>query len=128
MDVFQTFTTTSYTFLELSSGGILGNTVKSQQNATGVFKERNGMTQYLENMETKDSDATLHIRPDEAFLASVGGDTVGHGVRVAKNNASPQNYRIIGQVEGYNFHSGVLEFYRLTLKAESLADYTDGSS
>lgn len=126
MDVFQTFINTSYRFLELSSGGILGNTVKSQQDAIGVFKERNGMNQ-AENMETVSSDATLHIRPDEAFLSLVGGNTVGHGVRVEKNNASAQNYRIIGQVEGYNFHTGVLEFYRLTLKSESLAEY-DGSS
>jgi hypothetical protein len=127
MDMFQTFTNTSYTFLELNNGGILGNTVKSFQDALGVFKERNGMNQN-ENMETVSSDATLHIRPNEAFLATVGGNTVGHGVSVEKNNASPQTYRIIGQVEGYNFHTGVLEFYRLTLKSESLADYGNGSS
>lgn len=125
MDVFQVFQKTPYIFLELHEGGILGNTIKSQTTADGVFKERDGMVQN-NNLETVQSDATLHIKPSESFLTAVDYNTVGHGIRESKNG-STQDYRIVGQVEGFNFDTNTLEFYRLTLKRESLAEY-DGSS
>jgi len=126
MDVFSVFQSTVFTFLELNEGGILGNTVKSQSTSTGIFKERNGMAQN-NNMETVQSDATMHIRPSDSYLASVAYNVVGHGIRATKNG-STQDYRIIGQVEGFDFDTNTLEFYRLTLKAESLAEYTNDSS
>lgn len=121
MDVFSVFEMTPYTFLELSQGGILGNTIKSSSNAIGIFKERNGMTQ-SNNQETVESTATLHIKPSESFLATVGNNVVGHGITAFKNG-NLQNYRIIGMKEGFDFSTNNLEFYLLTLKAESLADY-----
>lgn len=126
MDVFEAFQETPYTFLELAQGGVRGNTVKESEPTTGVFKQRNGMLQN-NNLETVQSDATLHIHPNEPFIASVGGNLVGHGIRNSKNGYD-KTYRIIGQVEGFNFDTNVLEFYRLTLKAESLAGTSDGGS
>jgi hypothetical protein len=126
MDVFEAFRETPYKFLKLAQGGVLGNATVTEFDASGIFKERNGMIQN-NNLETVDSDATLHIRPTETFIAEVGGNLVGHGVLVNKNGYTA-HYRIIGQVEGYNYDENVLEFYRLTLKAESLADEDAGSS
>jgi len=126
MDVFSQFQETAYTFLKLGQGGVEGNSVISTVDTTGIFKERNGMIQN-NNLEVVQSDATLHIHPNESFIAEVDGNVVGHGIRADKNG-SVQDYRIIGQVEGFNFETNELEFYRLTLKAEALADDDDGSS
>lgn len=124
--VFDVFQETAYTFLQLVQGGARGNSVKESTATTGVFKERNGMVQN-NNLETVESDATLHIHPNEPFLTTLGGNVVGHGIRATKNG-STQDYRIIGQVEGFNFDTNELEFYRLTLKAESLVGSDGGSS
>lgn len=124
--VFDLFQETAYTFLRLTQGGARGNSIKTSTATTGVFKERNGMVQN-NNLETVQSDATLHIHPDEPFLTTLGGNIVGHGIRATKNGLT-QDYRIIGQVEGYNFDTNVLEFYRLTLKAEKLVDGNGSSS
>lgn len=113
------------TFLELNEGGILGNTIKSTHEFNGILKERKGMTQN-QNMELKESTSTLHIPPSEAFIASLNGELVGHGIRATKNG-STVDYRIVGQPEGYDFDTGELEFFWVTLKQESLAEYTDGS-
>lgn len=126
MDIFDQFQETAYTFLTLAQGGVLGNTVTESDPTTGVFKERNGMVQN-NNLETVQSDATLHIHPDEPFIASVGGKLVGEGIRANKNGLT-QDYRIIGLKEGFNYDTNVLEFYLLTLKAESLAVSDDQSS
>lgn len=120
MDVFDLFESTAYTFLELDQV-VDGNVIQSQTDATGVLKIRDGMLQ-ADNVESVQSDATLHVRPTEAFIDAVGGNMVGHGIRASKNGSDVQDYRIIGQVEGYNFDDNVLEFYRLTLKRESIAE------
>ena len=127
MDVFEAFPEAiqPITFLELNEGGILGNTIKSTHTFNGILKERKGMTQN-QNMELKESTSTLHIPPQEAFIASVGGELVGHGIRATKNGSTVE-YRIVGQREGYDFDLGQLMFYRIELKKESLAEYTDGS-
>lgn len=107
------------TFLELHQGGILGNTVASEHEFGGILKERKGMSAN-QNMELKESTSTLHIRPDEPFISQVGS-LVGHGVRITKNGVT-ETYRIVGQPDGLDFDTGATEFYRVTLKAESLAD------
>lgn len=132
MDVFEAFEVTPYTFLKLAQGGVRGNTAKAHTDTTGVFKERNGMVQN-NNLETVQSDATLHIRPDEPFIAELQAITkgnqflVGNGIRATKNGFT-QDYRIIGQKEGFNYEDNVLEFYLVTLKAESLVGGNAGSS
>lgn len=123
IDVFKAFPRAiqTYTFLELNQGGVLGNTIKSRTDFGGILKERKGMSQNR-NMELKESNSTLHIRPDESFIATVQGNLVGHGIIATKNGAT-ETYRIVGQPEGFNFQSGLNEFFYVTLKAESLADY-----
>lgn len=126
--VFDNFQETEYTFLVLNQGGVLGNTVDSEHQALGVFKDRSGMVQNT-NREAVQSDATLHIRPDEPFVGVVMGNEktfVGHGIKCSKGGAT-QFYRIQGYKEGFNYDSNELEFWLLTLKAESLAEVTDGS-
>lgn len=120
MDVFQLFATTDYTFLQLESK-TGGNTVVAEFPANGVVKLRDGMTQ-ADNVEAFESTSTVHVRPTEAFLAVVGGNMVGHGIRVLKDNHEAAEYRIEGQVEGYDYDRGQLGFYKVTLKRESIWD------
>lgn len=121
--VFDIFEETPYIFLQLGKGGILGDTIVKRTSATGVFKERDGQTQFNQNMATADSDATLHVRPSEPFVKTIDRNLVGHGIKHQN-----QDYRIIGQTTGRNFDNNNIEFYRLTLKRESLASYGSDSS
>lgn len=113
------------TFLELNVGGILGNTVKQRYDFGGIVKTRNGMT-VSNNLELLESSTTVHIRSNEPFTVLLSdyalNGFVGCGIEVTKNGRT-QAYRITGYPDGYDFDTGVTEFYRLTLKAESLADY-----
>lgn len=118
MDVFALFTTNDYTFLQLESGSG-GNRVIAESEANGIVKLRDDMTQ-VDNVENPDSNASVHVRPTESFITEVGGNLVGHGIRITKDNHLEDDYRIIGQVEGFDFDTGELEFYRVDLKRESL--------
>jgi len=117
MDVFQTFANTSYDFLTIVRGTVAGDTITSTTQAYGVFKLRTGMNSG-ENAETRQSDATLHIRPTEPFIAANSGNLVGHGIRV-----EGKDYVIVGQTAGDNFDTGVREHIRVTLNAEDFSDY-----
>lgn len=66
--VFDVFDLSAYQFLELKNDGISGETVDKTYNADGVFKLRQGLNAG-DNAETIQTDATLHIRPDESFIA-----------------------------------------------------------
>jgi hypothetical protein len=107
--------------LESKTGG---NAVITQYQAEGIIKLRDGMVQ-TDNMETREATSTIHIKPTEAFVADLGANLVGHGIRVAKGDYEVANYRIESQVEGYDFDSGTLEFYKVTLKRENLWDESD---
>lgn len=65
--VFDVFDTSTYTFLEITRGGVYGNVIASSYDAEGVFKLRNEMVQ-VNNQESRQSNATLHIYPNEPFL------------------------------------------------------------
>ncbi len=123
MDVFAIFTPTDYTFLELGSE-TGGNAILNEWDTTGIVKLRDGMTQ-TDNVEAFDSQSTVHIRPSEPFITSLGGNLVGNGLRIAKDNHTTAEYRIIGQVEGYDFDTQELKFYKVTLKRESVWETSD---
>jgi len=123
MDVFTLFTTNDYTFLQLDSGSG-GNRVVEEFPANGVVKLRDGMVQE-DSVESYTASSTVHIRPSESFVASLDGNLVGHGIRVEKDNHEPENYRITGQVEGFDFDLGTIEFYKVTLKRESVWEESD---
>lgn len=115
------------TFLELAQGGVLGNSVTQEYPFEGIFKERRGMIQ-SGNIEsvgsgTIDRDSTLHIKPTETFIPLLQEYSklgfLGCGIRVTKNGIT-SDYRITGYPEGYDFDTGVNEFFWLSLKAESL--------
>lgn len=122
MTVFSAFINTPYTFLRISRGGVRGNEIVESYDALGVFKLREGMVS-VGNQESRESSATLHIKPDESFLADVIDDgkleLVGHGVRV--NNVE---YEILGSTGGNNFETNVLEHYRVTLAVADFAEET----
>ena len=105
--VFDLFVSVPYTFLEISRGGVAGDTIVNTVDADGVFKLRDGMN-VNNDQETKSSDATLHIRPTESFVST---GLVGHGIAV-----NGRTYEIIGRTEGMNFDTGVVEHYRVTLQ------------
>lgn len=115
MEVFDLFTTSDYTFLELASGSG-GNRVVTETAANGIIKHREGMVQDV-NREAYASQATIHIRPNEPFIDAVGGHLklVGHGVR-----AEGDDYRIEGVKVGKDYDTGSIGFYLCTLKKESL--------
>lgn len=121
MEVFDVFDLTDYTFLQISSGTIAGNTILDTFDTNGVFKLRSNLVRN-ENSETKEGNATLHIRPNEDFLGLVENNLVGHGVRV-----DGKDYRIIGQTGGRNYDNGKLEHYTATLIESSFSDYEASS-
>lgn len=116
--VFDVFVNTPYTFLRVSRGGVYGNVITMSIDAQGVFKLRNGMVQ-ANNQESRQSDATLHIRPSETFAAE---DIVGQGIR-----HNGLDYEITGQTGGQNFDNGALEHYRLTLNRTDYSEFTETS-
>lgn len=120
--IFDLFALTDYTFLQLESGSG-GNQVEQSFEASGIVKLRDGMIQ-VDNVEAFDSTSSIHIKPSEPFIALVDGNLVGHGIRVTKDGKEAV-YRIEGQVEGYDFDLGQLEFYKVTLKRESLWETSD---
>jgi len=68
-EVFDVFDPSDYEYLEISRGGVYGNVIVSTTPAEGVFKLRTGMVS-ANNQETRDANATLHIRPTESFVTS----------------------------------------------------------
>lgn len=119
MDVFNLFTSSPYTFLQLSSSAG-GNIIDIEYETTGIVKLRDGISQ-ADNMGVYTSESTVHIRPSDTFVSVLGGNLVGHGIRATNNAGETVDYKIIGQVEGYDFDSGTLSFYKVTVKKESLA-------
>lgn len=119
--MFNLFANAPYTFLQLGST-IDGNTIINEYSADGIVKLRDGMVQ-VDNMEAYDSTSTIHIKPSEPFVAIVDGNMVGHGIRAVNNAGETVDYRITGQVEGMDFDTGELEFYKVTLKKESIAPW-----
>lgn len=116
--VFDVFDLTPYTFLEVTRGGVYGNVITNSHSAEGVFKLRNEMVQ-VNNQEVRQSAATLHVRPDEAFISSIA---VGQGIQCLG-----QDYEIIGQTGGKNYDTGEMEHYTLTLQNTDYSEYTNGS-
>lgn len=106
MDVFSVFESTPYTFL-LIDNGLAGKNIVSRTESTGVFKLRNGLN-VNNDQETKSSDATLHIRPEETFVST---GLTGHGIEV-----QGRTYEIVGTTEGKNFDNGLTEHWRVTLQ------------
>lgn len=121
VNVFDVFDLSDYTFFKLSRGSVIGNVIDEQYEAQGVFKLRSDLVRG-DNAETKDSNATLHIRPTEAFLAAVDNNLVGHGIV-----CQGKTYEIIGQTGGKNFHNGNLEHYTVTLQESDFSELEDDS-
>ncbi len=114
MDLFSSFPTTEYTFLQLSSGGVRGNSIVTETAADGIFKLRRGLTSDG-STENVTSTATLHVKPFEGYIGTVG-DLIGHGIR--KDGV---DYRIVGMTAGMGgLAFDVLEHYTLTLQQEDL--------
>lgn len=123
--VFDLFDEVPYQFLEVSRGGVYGNRITAVHDATGVFKRRNGKLQ-SNNQELRQSASTLHIHPDEPFIANITVDGkilfVGHGIRVGG-----VDYEIAGDTGGSNFDDGEIEHYTLTLRNADYSEYGEGS-
>ena len=116
MTVFEAFEQITYTYLEVSRGETYGNRITKETDHLGVFKLRSGMTQ-SNNMETRESSATLHIHPEDAVG---GGEIVGNGIRY-----DGKDYKIVGVTEGRNFATNEIEHYTLTLER---AEYVSESA
>lgn len=119
MSIFDYFDTSEYTFLRVSAN-VHGLKVMEEYDCEGVFKLRSGMTST--DIETPTADATLAVKADEAFVSDLEANMVGHCVRVSREPYEALDYRIIGQVEGYDWETNEVDFYKLTLKRETLWD------
>lgn len=123
--VFDVFEETPYEFLVVSRGGVYGNRITDTYDAEGVYKRRNDMVQ-VNNQELRQSAATLHVHPDEPFIADITVDGkilfVGNGIRV-----DGVDYEIIGDTGGFNFDAGEMEHYTLTLQNTDYSDFTEES-
>jgi len=117
-DVFDVFTLTPYTFLQVGRGGVYGNIILNTAQADGVFKLRNETVQ-VNNQESRQSSATLHVMPTESFISDIA---VGQGIR-----CMGQDYEIIGQTGGMNYDTGEMEHYRLTLQVSDYSEFESGS-
>jgi hypothetical protein len=124
--VFDVFESVPYQFLEVSRGGVYGNRITATHDAYGVYKRRNEKIQ-VNNQELRQSAATLHIHPDEPFIANITVDGkilfVGNGIRV-----DGVDYEIVGDTGGDNYDEGKREHYTLTLQNADYSEYTEESS
>lgn len=68
--VFDVFNTSPYEYLEISRGGVAGNTITNTYSAEGIFKLRTGLLRN-ENSENVEQGSTLHVKPTESFLSGV---------------------------------------------------------
>lgn len=118
MTVFDAYELTPYMFLDISRGGVFGNVIENSYMSEGVFKLRNEQVM-VNNQEVRQSAATLHVRPDEAFITA---SVVGQGI-----TCMGQDYEIIGQTGGMNFDDGEMEHYTLTLQVTDYSEFTSGS-
>lgn len=120
--VFDVSDLTPYVFLYIERGTVAGDVIKGTVDSQeGVFKERSGMIAGSDQ-EVRESTSTLHVKPTESFAIGLNGDLEGHGIRILG-----KDYEIKGKTGGKNYHSGVLEHYRLTLKASDFSDYGEQS-
>ncbi len=118
--VFTIFKLRPYTFLKIVQSTVRGDAIIEETELTGVFKARNGRVQNG-NMESIDSSATLHVRPED-FTYTSPGQFVGNGIRV-----DDQDYAIVGATAGTNFATGEIEHYRLTLQTAKYTKAANGS-
>jgi len=114
MSPFATFKPTDYSFLVLTSG-VNGTTIVSETPTNGIVKMRNAQAE-TGDVKTGTSDASVHIRPDEPFLADLGGYVVGHGIRVGQDIETATTYRIVAQSNGHDYDTNRLEFVFVTLE------------
>lgn len=110
--MFDLFTSSPFIYQKLTRGGVYGVRVVESTQCNGIVKVREGMTGDV--VENPDTDATIHIKPMDARKF---GDMVGNGVVI-----DGRSYDITGMVEGKDFDTGVVEFYRLTLKRANRAE------
>jgi len=112
MTVFDAFQQVPYQYLEIDRGGVYGNRILSETARMGVFKVRSGMTT-VNNQETRESSATLHIHPEDV---AENDEIVGNGIRYAG-----KDYAILGITQGRNFDTNAIEHYTLTLERTDYA-------
>lgn len=113
--IFDVFASTPYQFLTISRGGVEGDGITARTDATGVFELSDGMN-VNSDQETKQSDATLAIRPTETFVST---GLVGHGVAIRG-----RTYEIVGRAEGMNLDTLTIEHYEVTLQERGFEDLT----
>jgi hypothetical protein len=114
MSVFTNFFNEPYTFLEVERK-TQGTVVINKYEATGVFKLRQGMTE-ADSLESETSDATLRVKPTEPFASK---NMVGQCVQIDRGQGVDE-YRVLSQVEGYDYDQRRMDFYLLELKREKV--------
>lgn len=116
--VFDVFSETTYTFLEISRGNVYGDRIVSERTLSGVFKLKTGMTSN-NNMEVVDADATLHAHPEDFEVPT--SSLVGQGIQV-----NGVNYKIEGVSEGKNFDTGIVEHIYMRLQKDNFVGESYG--
>ncbi len=123
--MFNLFNTNAYKFLILEKE-LIGSVATTEYDAEGVIKFRDGVVTG-DGAETFESTATLHIKPNEPFIALLDGNLLGNGVRIEDEAGETQDYKIIGQSIGKDFDTGNVEFYKVTLQKENIVEWDSES-
>lgn len=130
MAMFNLFNTNAYKFLILEKE-LIGSVATTEYDAEGVIKFRDGVVTggvvTGNGAETFESTATLHIKPNEPFIALLKGNLLGNGVRIEDEAGETEDYKIIGQSIGKDFDTGNVEFYKVTLKRENIVEWDSSS-
>lgn len=123
--MFNLFNTNNYKFLILEKE-LIGSVATTEYDAQGLIKFRDGEI-VSNNAETFSSSATLHIKPDEPFIALLNGNLLGNGIRIVDEAGETEDYKIIGQSIGKDFDTGNVEFYKVTLQKENIVEWDSES-
>lgn len=120
LTVFDVFPEVAYEYLNISRGGVYGNTILSSTDASGVV-DIEGDIVSVGNQESRQANSLLYIHPTESFITNPKL-LVGNGIRVLGNE-----YDIVGYGVGRNQETQEVEHFELTLNAADFADYTETS-
>jgi hypothetical protein len=84
---FDVFSTTPYTYLQISRNSVTGNRIVGSYNAEGIFDMNSGMVRG-ENSENIEQGSVLDIKPTEPFLEDVPSNREHYTVTLIQTDYS----------------------------------------
>lgn len=116
----------NYTFV-IAKKELVGNVEQTSYQGKGLFRLKDGLV-VNNNAETINSNATLHIKPTEEFMAVLNGNLIGNIIERNNKLGGKESYRIVGQSVGEDYDFGELFKFRVTLQREDLTEWESSQS